>query len=297
VRTPPEPANRFEVTLEPDKFTEEKYHLFENYQRNVHHEPPSQISRSGFRRFLCSSNLQRTSRTFNGARQDLGSFHQCYRLDGRLIAMGVLDILPHCVSGVYFIYHEDYERWSFGKLSALREASLALEGGYQYYYMGYYIHSCVKMRYKGDYKPQHILDPVTYEWNPLEEVKPLLDLRNYISLTHGHPVAQSSPKAEEVDQFESAEQGGELAQSSIFNAPVEAAEAVEAGLSLFAVGMPGVMTPKELLEEVDLDQISLSLKNRPGSLVQMEVGVLLQFTQVHVSAVTLLLKRRITNFL
>ena len=77
--------------------------------------------------------------------------------------MAILDLLPHCVSGVYFIYHSDFEKWSFGKLSALREAALALEGGYQYYYMGYYIHSCAKMRYKGEYRPQHVLDPESYE--------------------------------------------------------------------------------------------------------------------------------------
>ena len=28
----------------------------------------------------------------------------CYRLDGRLIAMGVLDLLPHGVSSVYLLY-------------------------------------------------------------------------------------------------------------------------------------------------------------------------------------------------
>lgn len=50
--------------------------------------------------------------------------------------MSVLDLLPHCVSGVYFIYHEDYSKWGLGKLSACREAALAKEGGYRYYYMG-----------------------------------------------------------------------------------------------------------------------------------------------------------------
>lgn len=59
-----------------------------------------------------------------------------YRLDGRLIAMAILDFLPWCVSGVYFIYHSDFSQWGFGKLSACREAALAAEEGYKYYYMG-----------------------------------------------------------------------------------------------------------------------------------------------------------------
>ena len=66
----------------------------------------------------------------------LGSYHQCYRLDGRLIAMGVLDLLPSAVSSVYLIYHKDFKKWNWGKLSALREIALSLEGGYKFYYMG-----------------------------------------------------------------------------------------------------------------------------------------------------------------
>lgn len=107
--------------------------MFENYQRNVHKEGPEEISKGGFTRFLCDSPLKPET-TITG--KNLGSYHQCYRLDGRLIAVGVLDLLPNCVSGVYFIYDEDYEKWHMGKVSACREACLAKEGDYGYYYMG-----------------------------------------------------------------------------------------------------------------------------------------------------------------
>ena len=66
-----------------------------------------------------------------------------YRLDGELVAMAVLDILPKCVSSVYFMYDNDWEQYSFGKvgpgifcktrswqdfqMSAMREATLARE--------------------------------------------------------------------------------------------------------------------------------------------------------------------------
>jgi arginine-tRNA-protein transferase len=33
----------------------------------------------------------------------LGSYHQCYRLDGKLVAVAVLDLLPHAVSSVYLL--------------------------------------------------------------------------------------------------------------------------------------------------------------------------------------------------
>lgn len=37
----------------------------------------------------------------------------------------------------------------------------------QYYYMGYYIHSCPKMRYKARISPSFLLCPETYTWQPI----------------------------------------------------------------------------------------------------------------------------------
>jgi arginine-tRNA-protein transferase len=39
-----------------------------------------------------------------------------YRLDGELVAVGVLDILPGCVSSVYFMYDAKWEKHSLGKV-------------------------------------------------------------------------------------------------------------------------------------------------------------------------------------
>ncbi|KAI2471776.1 arginine-tRNA-protein transferase [Annulohypoxylon bovei var. microspora] len=134
---PPEPSHSFTVTLEPDDFTEEKFSVFENYQKVIHRESPSSVSREGFKRFLCSSPIRREIfRAPDGRERELGSFHQCYRLDGKLVAMGVLDLLPDCVSAVYFLYHESIHRFSPGKLGALREIALAMEGGYRYVLKG-----------------------------------------------------------------------------------------------------------------------------------------------------------------
>lgn len=49
-----------------------------------------------------------------------GSYHQTYRLDGKLIAFAVLDILPSCVSSVYFVYKPEagLERFSMGKVGS-----------------------------------------------------------------------------------------------------------------------------------------------------------------------------------
>lgn len=263
MKRPPEPAHRFEVTLEPADFSLEKYELFHNYQANVHKEKPHQISRSGFKGFLCDSPLPQTSEVVDGKTKLLGSFHQCYRLDGRLIAMGVLDLLPHCVSGVYMLYHSDFEQWQFGKLSALREAALTLEGGYKYYYMGFYIHSCTKMKYKGDYKVQHVLDPETYEWNPLDdELRALLDKKPYVSLSRERRKRAIKASSVSGDVSETASDVEEADLSEYLHPQAsEAGDAVSAGMSLFDLKVPGLMTPEEIEEQLDLGTMPIMVRN------------------------------------
>jgi arginine-tRNA-protein transferase len=256
------------VTLEPSSFSKEKYELFHNYQQHVHKEPPSQISQAGFKRFLCESPLAKTSKDVNGKKQLLGSYHQCYRFDGRLVAMGVLDLLPHCVSGVYFLYHSDFEQWHFGKLSALREAALTLEGGYQYYYMGYYIHSCTKMRYKGDYSPQHVLDPETYEWNPLDgELRGLLDKKRYVSLSRERRRKEANP-AQTAGQPASEQSDEDKFDDYPLPTSAEGGKAVSGGMSLFDLKVPGLMTPEEIEDQLDLGTMPIRIR---GNMAEAQV--------------------------
>lgn len=49
----------------------------------------------------------------------------------------------------------------------------------RWYYMGFYIHSCPKMRYKGNYSPSFLLCPETYIWVPIEKAVPKLDIAKY----------------------------------------------------------------------------------------------------------------------
>lgn len=259
------PDHLFTVNLEPDTFTEEKYELFHDYQQHVHHEGPSEISRAGFKRFLCSSPLERRTEP-SGKR--LGSYHHCYRLNGRLIAMAVLDLLPHAVSGVYFLYHQDFEKWSLGKLSALRETALALEGGYEYYYMGYYIHSCLKMRYKGTYKPQHVLDFESFEWSPLDEgMCRLMDERKWVSMSRERG-SRSSQKAAAVTSEKTIDTEAsdptttsEHTEISIYPTPSHPipVDAANSNLSLLELGMPGVLSLTQLQQQIDLDDVMISL--------------------------------------
>lgn len=195
------------------------------------------------------------------------------------MAVGVLDLMPHAVSSVYLFYDPDYGHHDWGKISALREIALAIEGGYEFYYMGYYIHSCVKMRYKGRYQPTSVLDPETYEWNLLDqEYRSKLDHRLYYSpsrdrtappsnddstasTTIAEPAVTSTTKSAsskfaddeelELDEPDPAEDDAEIPEGSLFN-----------------YNIPGVLT-KEELAGLDLAHWKLVVRNM---LIDLEVS-------------------------
>ena len=208
--------------------------------------------------------------TVDGQERKLGSYHQCYRIDGKLIAVGVLDLLPQCVSAVYFMYHESVHQHGFGKVGALREIALAKEGGYKWWYAGFYIHSCVKMRYKGDYTPQYIMDPDTYNWDLLDdELKKMMDDKSFVSLSReraktNYPLlaengtsteAESSNEMtdtpEDSDDTDDTDTGEE---DSDQDPPVPNPNA-----QLWERAMPGISTKNQLETDIDLDQIKLQI--------------------------------------
>ncbi|KAI0347372.1 hypothetical protein BDW22DRAFT_1425409 [Trametopsis cervina] len=190
-----ESKHKFEVTLEESSYTPEKFALYQKYQRDIHKEDEKQPR--SFSRFLVETPLIiepipyiSETEVPSHLPRNYGSYHQMYRIDGKLVAMGIIDILPNCVSSVYFMYDSEWERFSLGKLSALREASLAKEiraagaADMGYLYMGFYIYTCAKMQYKGDYSPSYLGDPEEYSWHPLEECVPLLKKNRYACFSH-----------------------------------------------------------------------------------------------------------------
>ncbi|KAL3931832.1 MAG: hypothetical protein SGARI_004112 [Bacillariaceae sp.] len=108
---------------------------------------------------------------------DCGLYHQHYRLGDLLIAVGVVDILPSGLSSVYLFYHPTFshELVALGKYAILKEIEYTRDVlKCPYYYLGYYIESCQKMRYKAEYKPSELLCPRYFEWvNAVDAVKKL----------------------------------------------------------------------------------------------------------------------------
>ncbi|XP_066285370.1 arginyl-tRNA--protein transferase 1-like isoform X2 [Branchiostoma lanceolatum] len=164
----------------------ESFEVYKKYQIAIHKDEPDKCTMKQWTRFLVDSPLQEEHKPGSPACGN-GSFHQQYWLDGKLIAVGVVDILPNCVSSVYLYYDPDYHYLSLGTYSALREIALTRQlhetaPRLEYYYMGFYIHTCSKMKYKGNYDPSFLLCPEVYSWVPVEKCRPKLDASNYARL-------------------------------------------------------------------------------------------------------------------
>uniref|UniRef100_A0A2P2K3Q5 Arginyl-tRNA--protein transferase n=1 Tax=Rhizophora mucronata TaxID=61149 RepID=A0A2P2K3Q5_RHIMU len=187
---PQDKKRRLEIHLNRSSFDLKEFELYRRYQMKVHNDAPDHVTEFSYRRFLVDTPLVPVSPSGDGRVPPCGygSFHQQYVIDGQLVAVGVVDILPRCLSSKYLFWDPDFAFLSLGKYSALQEIGWVKENQIhcptlQYYYLGYYIHSCSKMRYKAAYCPSELLCPLRYKWVPFDTAKPLLDRKPYVVLS------------------------------------------------------------------------------------------------------------------
>ncbi|KAK1409345.1 hypothetical protein QVD17_35871 [Tagetes erecta] len=179
-----------EIRLKRSTFDPEEYELYRKYQIKVHNDTPDHVTESSYKRFLIDSPLIFVQSNGDASVPPcgFGSFHQQYLINGKLVAVGVIDILPKCLSSKYLFWDPDLAFLSLGKYSALQEINWVKENqnhcpSLQYYYLGYYIHSCNKMRYKAAYRPSELLCPLRFEWVSFDIAKRLLDKKPYVVLS------------------------------------------------------------------------------------------------------------------
>ncbi|CAN1259424.1 Arginyl-tRNA--protein transferase 1 [Linum perenne] len=206
---------KLEVRLKRSSFDPEEFALYRRYQIQVHNDAPDHVTESSYKRFLVDSPLVFVPPSGDSRVPPcgFGSFHQQYVVDGHLIAVGVVDILPRCLSSKYLFWDPDYAFLSLGKYSASQEIDWVKVNqvhcpSLQHYYLGYYIHSCNKMRYKAAYRPSELLCPLRYQWVPFDVAKPWLDRKAYvvlsdISLTeNGESLPPHAPEKVTEDQHD-----------------------------------------------------------------------------------------------
>jgi len=175
------PKIDLEVRLEKAQFEKDSFELYQKYCKIIHQKDKE--SESGYISFLCEQALEYESFKNGGDELFCGCYHMKYYYKGKLIAVGVVDILPTCMSSVYFFYDPDpvYKKLGLGIVSSLKEIEWIQKKqqkfeNFKFYYLGFYIQNCQKMVYKGDYEPSELLCPITCRWVTLDEnIRKLID--------------------------------------------------------------------------------------------------------------------------
>ena len=132
-----------------------------------------------------------------------GTYHMHYYLDGELVMLSIIDVLPTHFVSIYFIYDPDLRFMVPGIFSILVEIDLVQQlTGEQpaYFALGYYNHKSYKVNYKRQFKPQDVLCNETNVYVSLEDALPKLILKPYIRLA-GDEVEEKEGRTAPLDNL------------------------------------------------------------------------------------------------
>jgi leucyl-tRNA---protein transferase len=87
------------------------------------------------------------------------------RLQGRLVAVAVTDVVADALSAVYTFFDPRLERRSLGTASILQQLQRARSGGHRYLYLGYWLHDHPRMAYKRGFAGAELLGE--QGWQPV----------------------------------------------------------------------------------------------------------------------------------
>ena len=141
-----------QVSFELPSCADEIYKLYANYIIQRHSDgdmyPPSLEQ---FENFLCQA--PPTSKTR----------FVCFRLEQKLLAVAVVDLLPKGVSAIYTFFDPAYEIRSLGRLAVLWQIRWAQSQAMDFVYLGYWIKDCQKMAYKAEYQPLQVFEDLIWQ--------------------------------------------------------------------------------------------------------------------------------------
>lgn len=177
------------IRLDSKDFTDtydESFQVFKKFQTVIHKESDADSGEKQFNEFLVYTPLKYQEGS-GGMATSFGTYHLHYLLDGKIFAVGVLDILPKGVVCEYLYYDPDYRFLTPGVMTAVLEIMLTQQfyiknPAMQYYYMGFYVQSCPKMNYKRRYSASALLCPETFTYVPLDICIPKLKASEYSRL-------------------------------------------------------------------------------------------------------------------
>lgn len=136
------------VTLQKASLSGEHLKLYDRYHADMH-------ERRGWHEK--DSSPADYHQTFVDGRETWG--HELlFRLDGELICVALLDLLPSALSAVYCYYDPKLRDRGLGVNAVLQQIELARQLKAEHLYLGYWIEGNASMRYKSRYRPHELLD-------------------------------------------------------------------------------------------------------------------------------------------
>lgn len=147
------------LTVQKPSVTQEHVELYNRYHLDMHHRrhwPFREITKDQY----CESFLEGQ---FPFARE----FQ--YRNNGRLVALGLVDVTISAMSSIYFFHDPENRSDGLGTYSIQKEIEFGNQHGLQWLYMGYYIRECDSMNYKNRFRPhqflrEYVADEEQPEW-------------------------------------------------------------------------------------------------------------------------------------
>lgn len=148
-----------DLTVGPVTVTDEHVALYNAYHRDMHvrrHWPMSEITAEDYHESFVDGSFP-FAREFQ------------YRLHGKLVGLGIVDMTGNVMSSIYFIHDPSIRKLSPGTMSILHEVEEGRRTGHSLLYMGYYVRDCGSMNYKNRFVPHQLLaeyvpDEVQPDW-------------------------------------------------------------------------------------------------------------------------------------
>ena len=183
------------------EMNEEKSKVYKRYQMNIHKDKEDEVTPERYNRSWGKTNLIdnigiKLPKDLNLKTKHpeiypkkYGCYNMIHRIDGKIVAVGIVDILPTCLSSVYLYYDIDYQFLDLGVLTAIFEIEYArsfhdlIDPKFNYYTMGFFSETVQKLRYKGFYQPGEILDRFSMNYVFIKDVKDILKDKKNIRLS------------------------------------------------------------------------------------------------------------------
>lgn len=145
--------NDLRASIEDIRFEQEHFDMYYRYQEHRH--PDSS---------MCDDDIEKYSGFIESSYSS--SQFLCFRLDGKLIGISVLDQFEGGISAVYTFFDPEHSDRSLGTYAILYALKVAKMHKIPYVYLGYWIDGSQKMDYKRKFKP--LQGYIDRQWRELE---------------------------------------------------------------------------------------------------------------------------------